>query len=230
MATLYAFHETKTRFIEATHYTRPLSYEAWNATDPDLKAAALFVQFYTPICNAWNKANAYDYIPDSEGVSIVLQYLQKNVVKLEEEPNKFTEKYIYQVAYNCMYCICHDVKRVKDAWEHEASAIICNSEGQEASVYDNTIDTDSCVESIIFDRAPEEEFWSIVEELPDKAKKVIRYLMTGDRETLRASRKDKQDPLHSTSVDLSEIEEQISVIREALSKSTLAQAYLGQLI
>lgn len=79
MAKFAAFYDTRRSFIEYTGYTRPLSYEEW-ANEPEVfKAALLFVQFYNEILSAWSKADSRDFGDDAEGVSTVLQYLQKQV-------------------------------------------------------------------------------------------------------------------------------------------------------
>lgn len=79
MSSFAAFHDTRLLFIESLEYTKPLSFEEWVQQPDDLKAAFLFVQFYSEITLAWDKADSLDFGDDTEGVSTVLQYLRKQV-------------------------------------------------------------------------------------------------------------------------------------------------------
>lgn len=79
MSSFAAFHDTRVLFIESLGYTTPLSFNDWKAQPDDLKAAFLFVQFYNEITLAWDKADSLDFGDDTEGVSTVFQYLQKQV-------------------------------------------------------------------------------------------------------------------------------------------------------
>lgn len=83
MSSFGAFYDTRNLLLEVTGYTRPLSYEEWKAKPDGLKAAFLFVQFYKEITLAWDKADSLDFGDDSEGVSTVLQYLEKQVSTIQ---------------------------------------------------------------------------------------------------------------------------------------------------
>lgn len=92
MAKFAAFHDTRNLYIEYTGYTKPLSYEEWAEKPDSLKAAFLFVQFYNEITLAWSKADSLDFGDDAEGVSTVLQYLDKQVKQTQyfrkDDPSK----------------------------------------------------------------------------------------------------------------------------------------------
>jgi len=92
MSKFGAFYDAKILFTDYTSYTHPLSFEEWKSKPDQLKAALLFVQFYNEITLAWDKADSIDFGEDSEGVSTVLQYLQKQVSQLvyfkKDEPTK----------------------------------------------------------------------------------------------------------------------------------------------
>ena len=124
------FYETRSLFTNYLGYSKPLSYDEWNTLPSEDKAAALFVQFFDEITYAWYKQDTFlRYSTDEDGVSTVLQYLQKNVPILEGNPKKFTAAYIYRVAYNCLYCICHDIKSAKERVEKEMSNIVEGPDG-----------------------------------------------------------------------------------------------------
>lgn len=83
MAKFGEFHDTKNLFIEYTGYTGPLTYEEWLAKPDNLKAGLLFIQFYSEITLAWEKADTINFGDDAEGVTTILQYLQKHVSHIE---------------------------------------------------------------------------------------------------------------------------------------------------
>lgn len=170
-----SFYDTKNLFKNYIQYNKPLSYDQWLALDDDHKAAALYVQFFDEIILAWNKAKSYDG-DDEEAVETVLQYLIKNVNILKDQPKRFTARYIYRVAYNCLYCICHDRKCDKDRREFEVKAIQCDSEGKEYNLLDTFVSDKGTVDYEINRRV----FWAIIENLDiDSAKLVDEILKTG---------------------------------------------------
>lgn len=98
MSSFAAFHDTRVLFIQSLGYKEPLSFEDWKAQPDDLKAAFLFVQFYNEITLAWDKADSLDFGDDTEGVSTVFQYLQKQVsnsqyFQKEDTTKKATAEY-----------------------------------------------------------------------------------------------------------------------------------------
>lgn len=266
MATLAAFYETRNLYRTYTGYTEPLSFEEWAKRPQGEKAALLFVQFFDQITLAWEKANAFDFIEGEEGVSIVLQYLEKQVAQdqyykkddpkkkasaefrkknpdkfftttrriIEEDPRKFTPAYIYRVAYNCMYCICHDLKSVQDRWDNETSAITIY-DGKELSVFDQIADYSGSAEQVAEDLTFETEFWRVVEDAGLTAEKVMRYLLSGDANDLKkANPRSKQyenDPLRDIEVSPEMLEEVIEDLRTRfsnLSCNSFCGRYIAQ--
>lgn len=152
-----AFVETKNMFRDATGYTAPLTFDQWNAVPRDYKAAVLFVQFFDQITLAWYKVKSF-YTEDEDGVSTMLQYLEKNVPIIEKNKARFTAHYIYQVAYNCLYCICHDIERDRKRWQLEMSNITYSSNGDELDLFDTV--TEGCE----FDSKLEQQaFWALID-------------------------------------------------------------------
>lgn len=154
------FYDTKNCFKTYTHYIEPLSYDDWTKLPEDHKAAVLYVQFFSSIISAWNAAKSYDG-DDEEAVETVLQYLLKNVPVIEKNPSRFTARYIYRVAYNCMYCICHDRKCDKERRENEISASQLDDSGNEWSLFDTVASTSCRIEDAINSKI----FWEFVENL-----------------------------------------------------------------
>lgn len=170
-----AFADTKNLFREYTGYTQPLSYEEWMAKPDDQKAVILYVQFYEQITLAWYKTKSF-FVQEEDGVDTMVQYLMKNVPIIKENPNRFKASYIYQVAYNCLYCISHDIQRDKDRWALETSNI--------AGEYDNGVEID--LFDTIIDNCQDSEgnmtrklFWAVIEQMGPETEKVINYLLNG---------------------------------------------------
>lgn len=217
MANLSSFYDARRLFREYTGYSEPLSFDEWNSHPSGHKAALLFVQFFDQITLAWEKANAFDFIDGEEGVSIVNQYLNKNVPIIENQPKRFTPRYIYRVAYNCMYCICHDLLSVKDRWENETSGIVVH-DGEELNLFDTFADTKGSASDVSEYAGFEKEFWSVIEDEGLSAEKVMRYLMSHDAADLKKmnprNKRYKLDPLRDVDVKLEEVDSIISVLRE----------------
>lgn len=185
---LSPFAAARNMFREHINYSKEYSYEEWAQLKSENKAAALFVQFFEQITLAWYKCKSF-YTPEEDGVSTVLQYLQKNVSIIEENPKKFTPNYIYKVAYNCMYCICHDIKRDRLAYENEVSNIIPTDDG-DIDLFDTV-----CKEVDYFEAAYQvrksDEIWQLVDSLGKDVQKVVDDLMTNTKQSgLSAKRRE----------------------------------------
>ena len=234
MATLTAFYDTKNLYREATLYTKPMSFEEWNSSPFLHKAPLLFVQFYPQITLACDKANAYNFIPGEEGVSTVCQYLEKNVPIIEKNPNRFTKAYIYKVAYNCLYCICHDRKSENDRWENETSGIVV-LDGKEVNLFDTVIDKSTCPENKIEANEFRRDFWRAVEDIGVKAEKVMRYLLSNDVNDLKKlnprAKAYKTDPLQDVEVKPEEVAEIVNKLRDkflSMSKDSACGEYISK--
>ena len=217
MARIGAFYDTRKLYIDATGYDKTLSFEEWVENPDDLKAALLFVQFYNQIVLAWDKANTLDFIESEEGVTTILQYLQKNVEVIKNNPSRFTPAYIYKVAYNCLYCICHDRKCDKDRMSYETSSIVCY-DGKELSLFDTMSDPKGDVIQSSESSEFEKEFWSVIEDAGMSAEKVMRYLLTNNEADLKAlncrCKRYKDDPLRDIEVSIESVDEIIEKLRE----------------
>lgn len=170
---------TYNMFRDQLAYTNPLSYDDWNHSPSEHKAALLYVQFYDQISLAWYKAHKF-WGDEEEGVETLLDYLaRKNVSIIEANPAKFTPSYIYQVAYNCMYCICHDRKVDKDRWELEVSNIVSHDDG-ELDLFDTVPDCPDMTRE-----AAKSKFWAIIENMDEDVQQVVSQLIDEVGETRR---------------------------------------------
>lgn len=100
-----------------------MKYSTWMRKQSDLKAAFLFVNFYSAVQSAWYRKKQFEFIDEAEAVSLCLQYLQKNVKKIEKDKNRYTPSYIYTVCVNCM-SILHWRKCDKLRYNSECSSVV----------------------------------------------------------------------------------------------------------
>lgn len=170
------FYTTRNLFIAYTNYTKPLSYDEWLKSADESKSAILYCQFFEQITLAWYKLKSV-YSSESDGVSEVLQYLNKNVPLIEKDPKRFTPNYIYKVSYNCLYCLCRDPNRYKAAYENEISNLISSGE-DELDLFDTVADEEDYDN---FDKdARREQFWRIIESQGDDTVVVVAKLLKED--------------------------------------------------
>lgn len=168
------FTTTRNLFASYTNYTRPLSYSEWLETADDCKVAVLFCQFFEQITLAWYKLKSV-YSLDSDGVSEVLMYLNKNVPMIKADEDRFNPGYIYKVAYNCLYCLCRDMNVKKKVYENEVSNIVSSGE-DELDLFNTVIDNESTEVFDMDDRRS--EFWSIIESRGKDAIVVVAELLS----------------------------------------------------
>lgn len=112
-------------------YNNDLPYRCWNSKPQDTKACYLYINFFQQIQFAWYKAG-FSYVDECEAVSIVLQYLLKNVPKIENNSKRYSNSYIYQVAFNCIRSL-HWRKRDRNRNEYEVSSVL-QSDGEEFDI------------------------------------------------------------------------------------------------
>lgn len=179
------FYETRAMFRSYLNYTQPLSYDQWMELPEDRKAAALFVQFFKEITMAWYRVRSF-YTLEEDGVSTVLQYLMKNTPIIESDPKRFSAKYIYRVAYNCLYCICHDYKCDRERYDKEISNITQVGD-DELDLFDTVISHED-MDSILL----KEEFWSVIENLGDDAVEFVGKIIKSGKLPARLGAERKQ--------------------------------------
>lgn len=181
------FYTARSLFREHINYTHPYSFDEWSNLPEDHKAVGLYVQYFDQIILAWYNSKSF-YASEEEGVETVLQYLLKNVPIIQNNPKRFTPKYIYRVAYNCLYCISHDRICDKDRYELEVSNIAQGSDG-EINMFDLIEDAAKSKEFDLSDKAIQSRFWQIVDSDPD-TKALVEHILNGQRLPFRGKRKD----------------------------------------
>lgn len=172
------FQITKNLFREYTGYTEPLSYDEWNSLPQDHKAAVLYLQFFEQITLAWYKLKSI-YSLEEDGVAEILQYLNKNVSKIEQDKNRFKPAYIYKVAYNCLYCLCRDPNRYKRTFENEVSNLTTSENGDVLDLF-ATIVSDHEIEDQLDKQIhlkKREQFWNLIEDMGTDTLTVVSILL-----------------------------------------------------
>lgn len=130
-------------YIIANSYSTPMSYGAWVKLPKDLKAPALFVNFFDQITLAWNKLRTAAAV-EEECVEETLQYLWKQVPILERDPKKFTKKYIYRIVSNCIYCRSidpYDPNVGKNSWYNKTQSNRVIFDGDELDLFETMSST-----------------------------------------------------------------------------------------
>lgn len=124
------FAETYKCFSNQINYHgTDMKYSTWLKKQSDLKAAFLYVNFYPAVQSAWYKKKQFEYIDESEAVSLCLQYLQKNVRKIEQDRERYTSSYVHVVCLNCLSSL-HWRKCDRDRYCRETSTVVVTSEGE----------------------------------------------------------------------------------------------------
>lgn len=178
-----AFAETRSLFVEYLQYTSPLPHHVWSQLRLDDQVAVLYVQFYSAIVSAWRKTQSF-YTLEEDGVSCILQYLQKNAPIIQEDARRFTGAYIYRVAFNCLYCICHDLAAPRAIYQNEISDQVCTSDGEYVSLFDSIAAVDSSMDTCAsFGTQVDtirEQFWALVETQPTAVVRIFDKLAKGE--------------------------------------------------
>lgn len=171
------FYVTRELFSSYVNYNAPLSFEEWLNVADDLKAAVLFCQFFDQITLAWYKLKSI-YSSESDGVAEAIQYLQKNVDIIKNDPKRFAPSYIYKIVYNCLYCLCRDHNRYKKVYENECSNIQMSSDG-EYDLFDTYRDDSTSIEACLASEQ-KDYIWKVIESRGRKAVIVVAELLEDD--------------------------------------------------
>lgn len=209
------FYQTKLRFREFADYDKPLTYDEWMEAPDECKAAILYVQFYDQITLAWMKTKSV-YTDINDGVSEVLQYLNKNVEKIKKDSKRFSPKYIYKVAWNCLSCLSWNDPVLNHrcrTYQNECSNLIGYGE-DELNLFDTIVEDEEKRDSR-FDVDGSIEYlrnatrvWDIVEEMGQKTKYVVARIL-GEK---------SYTPKELASVDEEETAKIMEELREKLSQ------------
>lgn len=176
------FKETYNLFKSAIVDLNSDTYWKWMLIPNDLKAAALYVQFYDAITLAWSKTQK-PFIEEETAVSTVIQYIIKNVEVIKEDRKRFTPNYLYKVAFNALYPLGR-IQRDELAWSNRRSMYTLESE-DDLLDSDNIYYNESNYSDVFFDTTDpfvdteQEEIWEIIDACDDATKKVIESLIGG---------------------------------------------------
>lgn len=185
------FYTTRDLFKNFIDFDEPLSYREWLSVDDSYKVAVLYLQFFDQITLAWYKVSN-GHATEEEGVETILQYLNKNVEKLKENPRRFTANYIYRVAYNCLYCISYDRKCFRWERENVRSANVVDKNGDEICLFNFIADRSAYKP---FEESVRNQFWAEVDDLGEDTASLIENLLEGTRMPAGLGGKAKREEL-----------------------------------
>lgn len=183
------FTKVRNNFMEATDCSYPLSYEEWMALPEDKKVAALFVNFFDTITLAWYKAQA-EYIEENDGISLLMQYLLKNIPILKDDPKKYTEKYIYSVSWNSMASL-RRVKSAQDRYNFTTSQYATSDNGDEYDLF-NTIADESGISDADEVQKAVKGIMDIYYRADKSTKEVISHIVNGTKIGKRTQKKEAE--------------------------------------
>lgn len=181
------FEATKTMFVSALDgYISGgnISYGEWMGIPDDLKAIALYVQFYDSITLAWAKTRC-TYITDDEEVSVLLQYIQKNVDKIKNDQKRYTGPYMYTVGYKCMGSLRRKSNE-QTRYNMTSSRYTTNESGEEIDILEKYVKED---DPEVIDKTIMKDFWASMDKQPKIMQEVIESMVNGTRSLVKKPEK-----------------------------------------
>lgn len=169
---------TRKLFLEYVGSEGPWDYSEWMNLNSECKAAALYCQFFNTVLLSWYKV-MNSGIPVEDGISEILQYITKNVEKIENDEKRYTERYIYTVCHNCLVDL---TRRRKFEYTSNECVLSVDDSGKTIFDYIDGSTTDS-ISSRVYEseqNKKSKEFWSLVSDLSIDAKVVIAKILDID--------------------------------------------------
>ena len=169
---------------------------------------------------------------ECEAVSTVLQYLLKNVPKIENNRKRYSSSYIYQVSFNCIRSL-HWRKRDRNRNEYEVSSVL-QSNGDEFDIL--AVSTDNQVEDY---NTPQFEYdaqdlFEVVASMGREYDKLAHSFICNDM-SLRRYRRGTKTVFSDVSVSQKNVESMKREMRRTLVKYVRKhrpdlQNYVNQLV
>ena len=181
------FRDYVTSSISNYNAETPLSFDEWNKLPQTHKAAVLYLQFFDQIMLAYYKTRR-EYATDADAVSEVMQYLIKNVGKIEEDSKRFKPSYIYKITWNCLSCLFWDDPSYsirKRTYDNERSNITTTASGEELNLYDTVKSRYSDLYDEIHDTEVKARFWELLEDADAQTLDVVARLINDHSERRR---------------------------------------------
>ena len=205
---------------QLNYHSHNMKYSTWSHKPSDTKAAYLFLNFFPAINSAWYKKKTFAFIDEAEAVSLVLQYLSKNVAKIDKDKKRYTSSYIYTVCVNCM-SILHWRKCDRARNELEISSIVVH-DGKEFDIF--SVIVSRCEESY---NKPEFEFSCCSLEqyvhvmLGIKYEKLLYHMADPTNVLLRKTRKTNENyhanPFSDIGISKNEVQSMKEVLKECVT-------------
>ena len=169
------FFQTRDMFREyLSGYPKNLTYAEWKSAAADDKAVLLYVTFFNEVTLAWFNAitsRNIVFVTQEDAISIVLQYLMKNVPKIEESEKRYTSNYIYKICYNCIGCLPRSVSG------NERAALELSNEFEDGDICVNLWDLVPSEDDDLETLETKEAIWNVIRHMGPKAEKVVNHLI-----------------------------------------------------
>ena len=192
------FSATKKMFLSSifSHTKFPLTYSVWVQLPEDLKAAALYVNFYREITLAWQwfVNNKCANVSTDDAVGYVLDKLEANVAIMTSDKKRFSPKYIYRISWNCICEKTRNKCNIERYNSEESNYHFDPSSGELLDWFDILPQNSELDNLDEYETAlAKEALWTIIEGMGPKALKVADHLINGS--SLRKSHKNDGDIL-----------------------------------
>ena len=211
------FQMTREMFAEAmTAYQFPMTYEEWMNVPDDYKCAALFINFYDTITLAWQKQKVY-FLEDEDAVSMIIQYLLKNVDKIKEDPKRYKEAYIFTVAARAIIGFVRPMAR-QEYYDNYQGQYFDTPDGGEKDIFEIIEDK--------IDRFDQEKFCTIMANLSGEEFELAMIIISARPLTSREMNKyaDVYDKLREAFAEYQEIPESCAKVSDNHTEMTESYA------
>lgn len=155
------------------------SFDEWAKLPDDDKAAALYLNFYDQITlSAYKVISNAKWVDVDELVETTIQYLDKNVKIIKNDPKRYTPAYIYKITDNALRNVAFYRKGDKERYQTTSSNIVDTEDG-EIDVFETYMGSKSA-EDTFFDGLDTEALWNVVKSLGPDAQDVALKLINGE--------------------------------------------------
>lgn len=173
------FEIARKRFDEAAKayaISFPMEYKTWITLPREIKAAALYLNFYQVIqLSVYNTTKNSPHVTDEDVLSVCLQAIVKNVSIIEDHEKRFTSAYMYTVIHNAVISITRTVKNRAYYTNTVSCNLHCTETGSDLDLMDLANMNNEYSENHLY----ESEFWDDIESMDAITLKYVDFILNG---------------------------------------------------
>lgn len=179
-----AFRDTKDFFATLIVQKFPMDHEQWCSIPEDKQAAALFVNFFHEIEMAWNRCRNI-YTDEEDAVHVLITSLMHNTPIIRDNPKRYSEAYIYRVAYNAILGLTRNYKKAKARLDNTICSTVfdCDNEGSDVNGFDTLSDKNAVNDPESEFRAMQSEIWDVIANLDEDQTALVDNILSGTKLT-----------------------------------------------